>query len=40
MYCPKGLRFELLSLEAIPFYNADLDLPAVPERPAPVVRTA
>src|SRR5687768_7907701 len=35
---PEGVTFELLSLEAIPFYNADLDLPAVPERPAPVVR--
>jgi chromate reductase, NAD(P)H dehydrogenase (quinone) len=34
---PAGATMEIVSFADIPLYNADLDLPAVQERPAPVV---
>lgn len=33
---PEGVTMDIASIAEIPLYNADLDLPAVKERPAPV----
>ena len=33
---PEGVTMDIVSIAEIPLYNAELDLPAVQERPAPV----
>jgi chromate reductase len=33
---PEGVEIEIASIQEIPLYNADLDLPLAAERPAPV----
>ena len=35
---PEGVSLEIISIADIPLYNADLDIPAVSERPEPVNR--
>ena len=35
---PQDVDFEIISFDDIPVYNADIDIPEVPERPESVVR--